>query len=194
MNIYEDNNYIKIVCEYIEVTLLKTINGELYDIGDIRIIGNASVPLIQSVISYIHSKYPVTTLRFKDTCVKDGDIMCLFNYLTLGNSWYEDNFGKSTDDMCIFFYDELNKRLLEKKNNTSWEDFLNIMWIHNLSIPLDDIKELYIKASSWQVFFRSLRQRIKSEEFSECINRFIRIYIGNYHAFEYCIPVRPYPR
>jgi len=190
MKIYEDDKYIIIESYGIEVKLVKTINGDLYDTGYIRIIYETDIKSIQYMISYIHSNYPVITLNFKDDCVKGGIHVCLLRYLTSGNSWYEDNFGKS-DIICNSFYEHIEKHL-EKK--VYWDEFFNIMWVHTLSIPLDEIKELYIKASTWQEFFRPLVERVEfNKEFSDFFNRFVRIYIGLSHqAFEYCIPVRGY--
>jgi hypothetical protein len=195
MKIYANDKYIIIESDGIEVKLVKMINGELYDTGHMRIIGDITVKSIQDIISYIHSNYTVSSLDLIDECVKDGIPMSMLRYLTTENSWYEDNFGKSTDDMCNFFYDNEKRVLYNKKTNTSWDKFMNLTWVHMISIPLDETKELYMKAKTWQEFFVPLIERVEfNEAFSEFFNTFLCIYVGHHNlAFRYSIPVRNYP-
>ena len=194
MKIHADNNHITIESEGIEIKLVKTIYGKLYDVGHMRIIGDVSVKSIQENISYIHSMYPVTSLEITDECVKGGIYVSLLRYLTTENSWYEDNFGKTTEYMCNVFYENQKILLNNKKAQISWEDFMNITFIQIISIPLNETKELFMKATTWQEFFVPLIERAEfNEAFSEFFNRFARIYVGLSHlAFKYCIPVRSY--
>ena len=64
----------------IDVQLLKKVNGELYDVGNLSKIrciddfekGTDSIMIMKLVISYIHSNYPIVkTLRFTDLSVKE---------------------------------------------------------------------------------------------------------------------------
>jgi hypothetical protein len=71
---------------------------------------------------------------------------------------------------------------------------MNITFVQIISIPLNEIKELFMNATTWQEFFVPLIERAEfNEAFSEFFNRFVRIYVGLSHlAFKYCIPVRSY--
>jgi len=193
MKIHANDKYIIIESDGIEVKLVKMINGELYDTGHMRIIGDISVKSIQDIISYIHSNYTVSSLDLIDECVKDGIPMSMLRYFTTENSWYQDNFGKS--DISNVFYDTEKRVLYNKKTNTSWEKFMNLTWAHMISIPLDETKELYIKAKTWQEFFVPLIERVEfNEAFSDFFNKFLHIYVGLHNlAFSYSIPVRDYP-
>lgn len=195
MKIHEDTQYITIESDGIEVKLVKTIYGKLYDMGHMRIIGETTVKSIQEVISYIHSMYPVTSLDLIDECVKGGIHVSLLRYLTTENSWYEDNFGKTTEYMCNAFYENQKTILNNKKVKALWEDFMNITWVQIISIPLDETNELFMNATTWQEFFVPLIERVEfNEDFSDFFNRFTRFYVGLSHlAFKYCIPVRCYP-
>lgn len=220
MTIHETDNSItiyvgnpRIYC--IDVQLLKMINGDLYDRGNLSKIrwdkvcslddnfekGTDSTMLLKLVISYIHSTYPmVKTLRFTDMSTKECDDgsninLAALKYLTVGKTWYEDNFGATIDEERKAFYDTLGRQLLEKKHNTSWDKLKTVVPVNKLGIPEDEVKSLYTKATTWQDFFNPIIQRIGKVQgcitFSPWFDGFVWGHLSmSFISLQYTLPIK----
>ena len=201
----------------IDVQILKKINGELYDIGNLNKIrwdkvcslnddfkkGTDSILLLKLVISYIYLKYPsVKTMRFTDMSTKECDDgskinLAALKYLTVGKTWYEDNFGASIDEQSRVFYDILSKQLLEKKKNTSWEELQTVIPTKKLDFPEEDIKNLFLKSTTWQDFFNPILKRLGKIKtcivFSSWFDTFVSGYLRiSFISLQYSLPVKDY--
>jgi hypothetical protein len=199
----------------IDVMLEKAITGELYDTGYLSKIrwdkvctldndfekGNDSIMLVKLILSYINSHYPsVKSLRFTDLSTKECDDGSTINlaalkYLTNGKTWYEEKFGASVDEERKLFFDIMNKQLLEKKKNTSWDLLKTRIPVDKLSIPEDEVKDLYMRSSTWQEFFYPIRERLGVSRtciiFSPWFNQFASGYLKiSYISLQYSLPVK----
>jgi hypothetical protein len=199
----------------IDVQILKKVNGEFYDVGNLSKIrwdkvcsladdfqkGTDSIMLLKLVISYIHSNYPVvTSLRFTDMSTKECDDgsqinLAALKYLTVGKTWYEDNFGASIDEERRDFYNILGKQLLEKKQKTSWEQLKTVIPIDKLFLPEEEVKDLYTKARTWQEFLNPILQRhgkvktcmVFSPWFDVFVFGYLRI---SFISLQYSLPIK----
>jgi len=180
----------------IDAKLLKTVNGELYEVGYLSKIGVCEDSLIKVLLSYIHSNYAVEALRFSDMTWVYGDIhLTAFKYLTMSKTWYEDNFG-SVDEQSKLFYKLLDSKLLEKKQKTSWEQLGAYIPVDKLSLPVEEVRDLYMKAATWQDFFRPIVETLGERAFllfSPWFHGFVTAYLGvSYISLEYILPVKDY--
>lgn len=201
----------KIYC--VDVQLLKKVNGKFYDTGNLNKIrwdkvcslnddfkrGTDSVMLLKLVISYIHLKYPeVKHLRFTDLSTKECDDgssinLAALKFLTVGKTWYEDNFGASIDEQSEMFYKTLLKQILEKKK--SWETIKTVIPVSKLSLPEEYLENLYNKAETWQEFFNPILDKLGRVRtcilFSPWFNSFVLGYLRmSYISLQYSLPVK----
>jgi hypothetical protein len=200
MKIHETNMSISIYVgdkNLIDAKLLKTVNGDLYEVGYLSKICVCEDSLIKVLLSYIHSNYPVDALRFSDMTWVYGDIhLAAFKYLTVSKRWYEDNFGGVEDEQINLFYKLLDSKLLEKKQKTSWEQLGAYIPVDKLSLPVEEVRELYMNAATWQDFFRPIVETLGEKVyliFSPWFHGFVTAYLGvSYISLEYILQVKDY--
>ena len=211
MTIHENDMSISIYVgdkNSIDAKLLKKVNGELYEVGNLSKIGGCEDSM-KALLSYIHSNYPsVGVMRFSDMTCLYGDIhLAAFNYLTSRRVWFEDTldgFGSAetvTASADIFyeqklFYRQLEFKLLEKKQKTPWEQLGAYIPVDKLSLPVEEVREVYIKAAIWQDFFRPIVEKLGEKAcivFSPWFHAFVTGYLGmSYISLQYILPVKDY--
>jgi hypothetical protein len=195
----------------IDAKILKKVNGELYEVGYLTKIGGCE-DYIKVVLSYIHSNYPVGAVSFSDMSWAYGQInLAAFNYLTVRRVWFEDIYdgfasacvSASAADIVYeqkLFYRQLEFKLLDKKQKTPWEQLGAYIPVDKLSLPVEEVRELYMKAATWQDFFRPIVERLGEKEkekvymiFSPWFHAFVTGYLGiSYISLQYILPVKDY--
>ena len=196
----------------IDAKILKTVNGELYEVGYLSKIGGCEDSLIKVLLSYIQSNYPVGAVSFSDMSWAYGQInLAAFNYLTVRRVWFEDIYdgfasarvsaSASAADIVYeqkLFYRQLEFKLLDKKQKTPWEQISAYIPVDKLSLPVEEVRELYMKAATWQDFFRPIVERLGEKErvymiFSSWFHAFVTGYLGmSYISLQYILPVKDY--
>ena len=212
ITIYIGNS--RIYC--IDVQLLKKVNGEFYDQGHLTKIrwdrvcslndnfekGTDSVMILKLILTYIFNTYPIKSMTFTDLSTKECDDgskinLAALKYLTVGKTWYEDNFGASIDESSSVFYSSLLKQLTTKKLNTTWEQLRGYIPMKSIPIEESKLQELYEKAGTWQEFFNPILQELGKSRlckiFSPWFDTFVMGFLRmNYISLVYVLPIKDY--
>jgi hypothetical protein len=138
------------------------IEGSIFEKGE------DTVNILKLAISYINKSYPfVKYLLFNDTSTKkcdDGTSVSLsgMKYFTDGKTWYEDRLNAKIEPVYEILYNALMEKTKKIKEKMSWEEVNYIIPFTQIYtyISEEELKLLYENTSTWQDFFKSIRNKI----------------------------------
>lgn len=128
--------------------------------------GSDTNMILQLLMTYIKDRYPdVKHIGFTDMSTKRCDNgssvnLAAMKFLTVGKTWYEDNFHASVDPHSIDIYDNMIKEMNKKKASMSWDKMKQYMETIEI-ISENDMHEKYDECDTWQKWFTWIYETLK---------------------------------